>query len=128
MTVNNIGVFICLQHKLQSGTAEKGETLRIIVISIKIAAIEKILLRMRLNKKTFQAIDKTKIDIAMNMLIIEGNPKATVCFLQPPDPVKAHTVVERKYNLYSIASHFKFTGKALNNVSQSTNLSDRRTF
>ncbi len=74
MAMDNIRVFIRLQHKLQSGLAKETKTLRIIIISIQYATVEKILEGMAFNEETFCAIHKTKIYITMKMLVIVRDP------------------------------------------------------
>jgi hypothetical protein len=94
-------------------------------MSVKCSPIEEVFVGMRVNKETLQAIDKTKIDIAMKKLVVIWHPEITVRFLQAPDSIIAHTIIHRENNLYGIPPPLKFTTQTLNNVCQPPDFGNR---
>jgi hypothetical protein len=62
MAVNDIRALSGLQHELHCRLAEKSKPHFIIVVAIKATTLEKIILRMRLDKKALAAVNEAEPD------------------------------------------------------------------
>jgi hypothetical protein len=104
MAVDDIRVLVGLEHKLQRRPAKECETLRVVRMPIEDASIEEILMGMGFDEKAFQSMDKAKIDVTVKILIVVGDPKIAISFLQAPDVVVTHAVIFRQNDFDGIAS------------------------
>jgi hypothetical protein len=80
---------------------------------------------MGLDEETFQTVDKAKVDITVNMLIVVRDPKIAIGFLQTPDVIEAHAVIFRQNDFNGVTSNLELVGKPLDYVSQTAHLGDR---
>jgi len=93
MTVNNIRVFVALQHELQRRSAKKRKPLIVIGLPIKCPSVEKVMGGMWFDKETFTPVNKSEIDSAMNRRLIPGHPKILIRYPQIVDLVVTQTIV-----------------------------------
>src|SRR5208283_690853 len=108
--------------------AEKSKPLGIIVVAVKNISVEKVPVRMRLNKKTFSSMDKTEKNRAMHPVVIKRDPKVPIDHLQSVDMVIPHAVVFRQDDLDKVSPNFEFVAEPVNNVRESSHLCNRGTF
>src|SRR5437764_2269588 len=92
MAMKNVRMLVRLEHELERRAAEESESLDIIVVAVKNAAIEKVVVRMRVDEKTLQPFHEAEINIAMNPLVVVRDPKIGVGFGQTPDAVVTHAI------------------------------------
>ena len=98
------------------------------MVTIKDAAIEKVVVGVRVDKKTFQPFHEPEVDIAMNPLVVVWDPEIAVSFCEAPDAVVAHAIIFGEDNLDWIATNAKFTGEALDNVTEAADFCGRSAF
>jgi hypothetical protein len=128
MTMNNIGMLIRLEHEFERGPAEESESFNIIMMSIKDPAIEKVVVRMRIDEKTFQPFHEPEVNIAMNPLIVVWHPKIAVAFGQTPDAVVTHAIIFGENDLDRVTTNAKFSGQALDNIAEPADFCRRSAF
>jgi hypothetical protein len=128
MAMDNVRIFISLIHKLQSCPAEKCETLRVVVMTVENTAVEKIFLKVSINKKTLPALDKTEKHRAMYFPVIVRDPEVFIYLMQIIDMVIPHTIIFWKDNLYIVPPDLEFTRQSVDNIGKSANLGHRGTF
>ena len=71
-------MLICLQHEFKSCPAEKGKSLRIIMVTVKNSTVKKVLAVMGVYEVTFAAMDKSEVNGAVNPLVIIGDPEIII--------------------------------------------------
>jgi hypothetical protein len=84
--------------------------------AIIIPAIEKILLRMGINKKAQPTVYPTAEDRTVNHTPIPGHPEIAIGLVQPPNVVVAHAVVLGQDDLNTIAAQFQLTTQAIDYI------------
>src|SRR6516225_7275327 len=104
MAMDNVRMLVALEEKFHCCSAKKGESLPVVVVAIKYAAVEKVPIEVRLDKEAFQAIHPPEINVAMNPVLIIGNPQVAMGLGQARDAVVPHTVVFGENDLNRIAA------------------------
>jgi hypothetical protein len=74
MAMNNIGMLVGLEQEFKGGPGEKCEAFRIIAIAVKPISVEKMFVRVGLDKKALQSLCKAEVNVTMNFLIIIRYP------------------------------------------------------
>src|SRR6266705_6359209 len=128
VTMNDLRVFIRLEHEFQCCAAEEGKTRHIVVMSVKQSAVEEIVLRMRIYEEAFQIVDQSKINVAVNLLGEIGNRQVTVALRESPDPVVTHAVILGKNDLDGVSSDRQLVGQALDHIPKTSDFGNRSTF
>src|SRR5262245_35348205 len=118
MTMDDVGMLICLEHELQRGAGEESKSFDIIMMTVKDAAIEKIVVGMRIDEETFQSFHEPEVHVAMNPLVVVRNPKIAIGFGEAPNAVVTHAIILRKDDFDRIATNAKFTGEPLDNIAE----------
>src|ERR1039457_964890 len=75
MAVNDVWVLVALEHELQRRTAEEGEALVVIHLPVKGAAVEEVMVGMRLDEEALAAMHEAEIDTAMNGVLVPRHPE-----------------------------------------------------
>ncbi len=118
MTVNDVRVLSRFEHEFERGAGEESEPLDIVMVAVKNAAIEEIVMRMGIDEETFESLHEAEINVAMNPLVMVRNRKITVGFGEAPDAIVTHAIVFRQDDLDRIAANAEFAGKTLNDIGQ----------
>ena len=85
-------------------------------MAVEDAAIEKVVVRVRINEKTFQPFHESEVDVAMNPLVMVWDQEVAIRFCEAPDAVVAHAIIFGEDDLDRIAANAKFTREALHDV------------
>ena len=128
VTMNDLRVFIRLEHEFQCCAAEEGKTRHIVVMSVKQSAVEEIVLRMRIYEEAFQIVDQSKINVAVNLPVEIGNRQVPVALRESPDPVVTHAVILGKNDLDGVSSDRQLVGQALDHIPKTSDFGNRSTF
>src|ERR1043166_192217 len=99
MAMNDVRMFVALEHELQRGPAEKSKPLIVIGLPVKSTPIKKIVLGMRFDKKTFAAVNKPEINAAMDGIVVPRHPKVIERDSQVIDMIVAQAIVLRQDDL-----------------------------
>jgi hypothetical protein len=86
------------------------------VVAVKHAAVEKVFIKMGVNKETSAAVDETEKHGAVDPPVIIGDPQIIKDLLKPVYMVVAHAVILREYDLNIIAPYFKLTAESEHNI------------
>src|SRR5690349_815190 len=113
MAMNDLRMFVGLEHELQRRPAKKGESFPIIMVAVKHAAVEEIAVQVRFDKETLEAIHPAEVNVAMDPVLIKGHPKIAVALGQTPNAVVAHAIVLGQDNLDGVAANLQFLGQAM---------------
>jgi len=73
-------------------------------------------------------MNEAKIDIAVNLLIVAGNPQIAIGLLQTPDMIVAHAIVFGQNDFNGVASYLKLVRETFNDIPQTADLGSRCTF
>ncbi len=98
------------------------------MMTIKDATIEKVVVRVRIDEKTFQPFHEPEVNVAMNPLVVVWDPEITVCLREAPDAVITHAIIFGQNDLDGVAPKAKFTGEALHNIAETTDFCGGRAF
>src|SRR5205823_5577257 len=98
------------------------------MMSVKDAAVEKIMLRMRIDKKASQALYKPEMDFAPDPPVVIWHPKIIVDFAESEDTVVSQAIVFWQDNLYMVSPNGQLVAESLDYVPQATNFGNRSTF
>jgi hypothetical protein len=128
MAMDNVRIPVRLIHILQSCSAEKCETFRVVVITVENASVKKTFFKVRINKKTLPAMNKTEKNRTMDLPVIVRDPKVVIYLMQIIDMVIPHTVIFGKNDLYIVPPDLQFTRQSVDNIGKSANLGHRGTF
>ena len=128
MAMNNVGMLVRFEHELQCCPAEKGETFRVIMMTVEDASIEKAVVGMRIDEETFQALHEAEVYIAPNPLVVVGDPEIAIGFGQTPDAVVAHAIVFGQDDFDCVSANAKLPGEALDNIAEAADFCGRSTF
>ena len=90
--------------------------------------MEKIMVRVRLDEEALAAMDKSKINTAMDRMMIPRHPQILVREPQIVDLVVAQAIVFRENDIDGIAAHLQFPGQTEHDISQPTHFGHRRAF
>src|SRR5207247_8869756 len=63
VTMNDLRVFISLEHEFQCCAAEEGKTRHIVVMSVKQSEVAEIVLRIRIFEEVFNIVDQSKMNV-----------------------------------------------------------------
>src|SRR5436190_3602411 len=116
--MNNVGMFAALEHEFQCRAREKGKALVVVSLPVKHSAMEKIVVRMRLDKEAFASVNEAEINAAMDGVIVPGNPKVLVSDLQVEDLIVPHAIVLGQDDLDRVAPDLQFPAQAEHDVAQ----------
>ena len=70
-------------------------------------------------------MNEAKIDIAVNLLIVAGNPQIAIGLLQTPDMIVAHAIVFGQNDFNGVASYLKLVRETFNDIPQTADLGSR---
>jgi len=118
MTMDDVGMLVRLKHEFQRGAGEESESFDIVMMAVKNAAIEKVVVGVRIDEETSQAFHEPEVNVAMNPLVVVGDPKIAVGFGQTPDAVVAHAIIFGQDDFDRVATNAKFSGQALDDVTE----------
>ena len=118
VTMDNVGMLVGLEHELQRGAGEESETFDVVMMAVKNAAIEKIVMGMRVNEETFQPFHEPEVNVAVNPLVMIRHPEIAIGFGKSPDAVVTHAIILGENDFDRVATNAKFSGEALNDVAQ----------
>ena len=118
VAMNNVRMLVRFEDEFQRRTAKESESFNVVIVPVKNPPIEKIVVRMRVDKKAFEALHEPEVNVAVNPLAVVRHPKIAVGFGQVPDAIVPHVVVFREDDLNRIAANVKFSGKVLNDVTE----------
>src|SRR5262249_2761254 len=126
--MNDVGMLVRLEHEFERGPREKSKPLDVIMMPIKDAPVEKVMIRMWIDEKTFQPFHESKVYVAMDPLVVVWHPKITVRFRETPDTVVAHAIIFGQDDFDWIAANAKFPGQALHNIAEAADFCRRCAF
>ena len=126
--MNDVGTLVGFQHELESRLGKEGHPHMFVGITIVGAALEKIILRVRIDKIAFPAMHKAEPDRARNSAAVPGYPQVVIGWLQPPDVVIPHAVILGQNDLDGVAANLQFSAQAKNHICQTTDFGNRGTF
>jgi len=118
MTMDDVGMLVRFEHEFQGGAGEESESFDIVMMAVKNTAIEKIVVGVRIDEETSQAFHEPEVNVAMNPLVVVGDPKIAVGFGQTPDAVVAHAIIFGQDDFDRVATNAKFSGQALDDVTE----------
>src|SRR5437016_13584210 len=110
MAMDDLRMFVCFEHEFHRRAAKEGESFAVVMVAVKNATVEEISIQMWLNEETFQAVHPTKVHVAMDPVLVIGNPQIAVAFYQAPDPVITHAVVLGENDLHRVTANLQFFG------------------
>jgi hypothetical protein len=93
VTVNHLGTLVASEQKFQSGFAEKCKPHIVVIAAVITAAIKKVILRARFDKKTQLPVHPAAQDITENFAAIPGHSQIPVGLVKSPNVVVPHAVV-----------------------------------
>jgi hypothetical protein len=128
MAMNNVRMLVRFEHELQCRPTEKGETFRVIVMTVEDASIEKAVVGMRIDEETFQALHEAEVYIAPNPLVVVRDPKIAIGFGQFPNAVVTHAVIFGQDDFDCVSANAKLPGEALDNIAEAADFCGRSTF
>ena len=128
MTMDDIGMLIGLEHELQRCAGEESESFDVVMMAIEDAAIEKVVVRMRVDEETFQSFHEPEVNVAVNPLVMVWNPKIAEGFGEAPDPVVTHAIILGEDDFDGVTTNAKFTGEALDNITEAADFRRRSAF
>lgn len=117
-----------LEHELQRGATKESEALVVVHLTVERAAVEKIMLVVRINEVALPAIHKTEEDRAMDRAAIPRHPQILIRDLQPENLVVAQAIVFREDDLDGVTANLEFATQAEDDVAQPADFGDRRAF
>ena len=120
--MDNVRMLVRREHEFHGRPAEEGESLNVIVMPVKNAAIKKIVVRMWLDKEALQPFHESEINIAVNPLIVVRHQEIAVSFGQTPDAVIPHAIILGQNDLDRITANAELAGQSLNNVPKPADL------
>src|ERR1035441_7020543 len=74
MAVNDVRVLVALEHELQGGLDRKSEPLVVIHLPVERAAVEEVMVGMRLDEEALAAMHEAEIDTAMHGVLVPRHP------------------------------------------------------
>jgi hypothetical protein len=128
MAMYNVRMLVGLEHELKGGLAEKDKPFRVVLLPVKNTPVEKVLIGVGLDEKTFSPVDKPEEDRAVDRTAIEGYPEVVVHPGEAVDVVITHAIVFRQDDLNIIAPYFQFVRKPVYDIGEPSHLGDRRAF
>jgi hypothetical protein len=108
VAVNDVRVLVALEHELQRGPAEECEPLVVIHLPVKRAAIEEVVMGMRLNEEALAAMHEAEIDTAMHGVFVPRNPQVFEREPQVEDLVMPQAIVFGQDDLDRIPANLQF--------------------
>jgi hypothetical protein len=121
VAMDDVGMLVGLEHEFERCAGEESETLDVIMIAIEDAAIEKVVVGMRIDEKAFQPFHEPEVNVAMNPLVMVRDPEIAVGFGEAPNAVVTHAIILGENDLDRVTTNAKFTGEALDNITEAAN-------
>jgi hypothetical protein len=88
------------------------------MMAVEDAAIEKVVVGMRVDEKTFQPFHEPEVNVAVNPLVVVWDPKIAEGFGEAPDAVVTHAIILGEDDFDGVTTNAKFTGEALDNITE----------
>src|SRR5258708_25136627 len=95
-------------------------------MDVKYAAIEKNLIRMRLDKKTFAAMDEPEVNAAMHCAVIPRHPQILIGDLEAVNLIVPQAIVLRQNDFDGIATRLQLAAQTIHDISETADFGDRR--
>src|ERR1019366_9020227 len=107
MAENDGWVLVALEHELQGGLAKESEPLVVIHLPVERAAVEEVMVGMRLDEKALAAMHEAEIDAAMHGVIVPRHPQVFERELQVEDLVMPQAIVFGQDDLDRVAANLQ---------------------
>src|SRR6266446_842620 len=124
MAMDDFRMFVALEHELEGGPAEKRETLVVIALPVKHAAVKKIVAGMRFDEEAFTSVDEAEIGAAVDRVMVPRHPKILEREPQIVNLVVAQAIVLGEDDLDGMAPDFQLAAQAKNDIPQPADLRD----
>jgi hypothetical protein len=118
VAMDDVGVFIGLEHELEGGAGEEGEAFGVIGVAVEDAAVEEIAVEMGFDEEAAQAVHPAGEDIAMDPEVMEGDVEIGIGFVETVDAVVAHAVVFGEDDFDGMGAESEFFGEAVDDVGE----------
>ncbi len=122
VAVNDVRVLVALEHELQRGPAEESEPLVVIRLPVERAAVEEVLVGMRLDEEALAAVHEAEIDAAMDGVVIPRHPQVFERELQVEDLVIPQAIVFGQDDLHRVPPNLQFPAQPEHDVAQPPHL------
>ncbi len=122
VAVNDVRVLVALEHELQRGPAEEGEPLVVIHLPVEGAAVEEVVVGMRLDEEALAAVHEAEIDAAMHGVVVPRHPQVFERELQVEDLVIPQAVVLGQDDLHRVAANLQLPAQPEHDVAQPPHL------
>ena len=126
VAMNDVGVFVALEHELQRRLAEERKALVVVALPVKRAAMEEVLVGVRLDEEALSPVHEAEIDAAVHRAAIPRHPEVLEAELQVEDLVVAQAVILGQDDLHRVAADLQFPAQAEHDVAQPADLGHGR--
>src|SRR6266571_1183709 len=128
VAMNDLRLLARFEHELEGGPAKKGESERIIVVSVNGSAVEEVVAGMRLDEKAFAPVHEAEPDRSGDAAVVPRNPQVFVGLGQPKNLVVTHAVILGQKDLQCVAAQFQRPAQSVHHVGQTAHFGYRRQF
>jgi hypothetical protein len=128
VAMDDVRMLVGLEHEFHCCAAEESESVDVVMMAVKNAAIEKVVVGLWVDEETFQPFHEAEINVAVNPLVVIRDPKIAVGFGQTPDAVVTHAIIFGEDDFDGVATYAELARQALDDIPEPADFSSRRAF